>query len=184
MQNDISVVLSSVAHPRWPVDNVVANVPSTPGLYAAHADERAREELGLEVPPDDRPLYVGKSELSVLARELGMHLHDGRTGPSTLRRWIAALLRTRLTLRGVPRSPERQDYFDMCGLSDEHDRKLTEWMRARVSPAAWAAPKGTALPDIELEVIASLKLPLNLQGVVTSWTARKAARKLMADESQ
>jgi GIY-YIG catalytic domain len=79
-----------------PLDRVEGLVPDRPGLYAIHGDGNTWTGLGLGKPPDDRPLYVGKAEDSLVARDVKTHFGDGRTGQSTVRRSFAALLHDEL----------------------------------------------------------------------------------------
>jgi hypothetical protein len=44
-----------------------------PGLYAVHGEARAWDELGLEKPPDGRPLYVGRAGTLPPAELRGCH---------------------------------------------------------------------------------------------------------------
>jgi hypothetical protein len=161
-------------------------VPSRPGLYAIHGVE-AWEHLGLGRPPDARPLYVGKAEESLAARDIRTHFMDGRTGQSTVRRSLAALLARRLDLHGVPRNPARPAHFSNYGLSPGDDQKLTEWMKESLRLAVWLKPDALdmELVDIERAVLARLQPPLNLKDVLTPWTRNiKEARKLLADEAR
>lgn len=81
------------------------DVPNTAGLYAIHASAATWRQLGLDAPPDARPLYVGKAERSLASHDVHTHFDTGATGQSTVRRTLAALLRTTLSLRAAPRSP-------------------------------------------------------------------------------
>jgi hypothetical protein len=146
-------------------------------LYAVHAAPAVWVELGLGKPPDDRPLYVGKSESSLVARDLRQHFGDGRTGSSTLRRSFAALLSDRLDLHAIPRNPSKPAYFSNYGLSPADDARLTAWMRAKLRLATWPSDADTHLATIELQVIRHWKPPLNLQGVTTPWSALMSARR-------
>lgn len=83
-------VMASLVGPGHPIDTAV--VPASPGLYAIYAAADVWQQLGLGSPPDGQPLYVGKAEDSLVARDLRQHFTDGRTGSSTLRRSFAALL--------------------------------------------------------------------------------------------
>ncbi|MEW6581907.1 MAG: GIY-YIG nuclease family protein [Actinomycetota bacterium] len=170
-----------------PLSNAASAVPSCPGLYAIHADVATWAELGLGDPPDRRPLYVGKAEDSLLTRDVKTHFGDGRTGRSTVRRSFAALLHDALGLRGIPRNPAKPGYFANYGLSAAHDAALTRWMREHLELAVWPKPSTCEVPlaDIEGALLLELEPPLNLLGVVTSWTARvKAARAVMKDEAR
>jgi len=185
MFTEISVILDSLSRPRWPILDASNTLPKSLGLYATHGDARAWEELGLGPPPDSRPLYVGKAEESIAARTVGTHFGDGRTGSSTLRRSLAALLRERLALLASPRNPNKPGYFANYGLSEADDRKLTEWMSRHLLLAAWGAPKHAILRPIENAVLGVWKPPLDLKDVVTPWAAQvRAARGMMADQAR
>ena len=165
----------------------VHGVPNRPGLYAIYGDAKTWTELELGEPPDDRPLYIGKAEDSLVARDLKTHFGDGRTGQSTVRRSFAALLHDTLGLRGVPRNTAKPGYFSNYGLVGAHDAALTRWMKDRLQLAVW--PKTPAcqfsLGEIEAALLVALLPPLNLQGVITPWTTRvKAARASMAEEAR
>lgn len=164
----------------------IRNVPARPGLYSVYGDE-VWKELGLGDPPDDRPLYVGKSEDSLATRDIKTHFGDGRTGQSTLRRSFAALLAKRLELKGMPRNPDKPAHFSNYGLSPADDRKLTGWMKEHLRLAVWPKPSSLVVPlvDIERAVLSRLQPPLNLKDVDTPWAPMiKAARKALADEAR
>lgn len=170
----------------YPLSDAASTVPNRPGLYAIHAGVATWDELGLGDPPDGRPLYVGKAEDSLVARDIKTHFGDGRTGQSTVRRSFAALLHDALGLRGIPRNPAKPHHFANYGLSAAHDAALTRWMREHLELAAWPKPSTCefSLAEVEGALVLELEPPLNLQGVVTSWTARvKAARVVMANEA-
>ena len=164
-----------------------ADIPARPGLYAIFGDESVWHQLRLLNPDAARPLYVGKAEDSLVARDVKTHFGDGRTGSSTVRRSFAALLRGELGLVGIPRNLAKPSYFSNYGLSPQHDHVLTEWMRSHLRLAVWAKPVDLhlALREIELEVLKRLLPPLNLQGITTEWSAQlSAARAVMADEAR
>lgn len=170
-----------------PLAGAIGHVPAKPGLYAIHGGVGGWHELGLGEPPDARPLYAGKAEESLVARDLDTHFGDGRTGSSTVRRSFAALLHDALRLRGLPRNSAKPGYFASYGLSPEHDAALTAWMREHLMLTTWAKPADcdVGLASIECVVLARLQPPLNLQHVLTPWTAAlKAARKVMAGEAR
>jgi hypothetical protein len=177
--------LAALTDPRLPLKGAEDRVPRRPGLYAIYGGSREWEALGLGDPPDDRPLYVGKAEGSLLARDLSTHFGNGRTGQSTVRRSMAALLKNLLALTAMPRNPDKPGYFSNYGLSPKDDRKLTDWMREHLLLATWSPASAVILRTIEVQVIQTLEPSLNLTDVVTSWTAQvKAARRVMADEAR
>jgi hypothetical protein len=181
---DASALLA-LTGPRHALAEASQQVPSEPGLYAIYGSAEVWAELGLDSPPDDRPLYVGKSESSLADRDLGTHFGNGRTGWSTVRRTFAALLHDSLGLRGIPRNPANPERFANYGLSPNHDVALTTWMRAKLSIAVWPSPSGIHLASVERAVLAHRLPPLNIKDVSTGWTARvKAARAVLAAEAR
>lgn len=172
---------------RGRLEGAEDRVPNRPGLYAIFASAQTWEELSLGIPPDARPLYVGKAEDSLVTRDLKTHFGDGRTGQSTVRRSFAALLHEMLNLRGRPRNPANPGNFANYGMSPAHDAQLTRWMRDSLELSVWPKPIGCrySLGEIESAVLTELLPPLNLQGIATPWTARlKAARAVMAEEAR
>jgi hypothetical protein len=166
-----------------PIDS--AEVPNRPGLYAIHGAAGVWRQLGLGDPPDDRPLYVGKAEDSLASRDLRTHFETGKTGSSTLRRSVAALLASELGLEARPRNPEKPGYFSNYGIEPAGDARLTGWMRANLALATWAAPPGGSLHEVERSVISVFKPPLNLVGVTTPWSAMvSSARGLLAQRAR
>jgi hypothetical protein len=174
---------------RWAIADAADHVPSQPGLYAIYGDEQALAELQL-TGDSDQPLYVGKAEESLVARDLNTHfaVNSGvaaRTGSSTVRRSFAALLRDVLDLRAVPRSLANPGYFTNYGLAEGGDARLTEWMHARLTLAVWAAPVGmpVSLAAVETAVIRHFTPPINLAKNPRKLSRLTHARTLMAAEA-
>jgi hypothetical protein len=67
------VALSALSQAPQVLELARTHVPNAPGLYAIYADPSAWVELGLGEPPDARPLYVGKAESSLMARDVKTH---------------------------------------------------------------------------------------------------------------
>lgn len=154
-----------------------------PGLYALHGNGQTWTALGLGDPPDDRPLYVGKAEDSLVSRDLRTHFATGRTGQSSPRRSCAALLVDQLSLVAIPRRPENPepDKWTHYALESDGDERLTVWMREHLRLAAWPCARPVALGKLERLVMEEFKPPLNLIGVSQPWLRRvKKARAEMA----
>ena len=115
---------------------------------------------------DDALLYLGKTESSQKARDAGQHLADGKTGSSTLRRSVAALLREELNLKPQPRSKTEtsERRFTNFKLDAAGEKELTEWMVEHLSLGFLECklPK-TKLRDLEQELISIARPALNLQ---------------------
>lgn len=148
--------------------------PPKPGVCAFHGDEASWETLRL-TGYDGRALYVGKSETSLVSRDLEGHFFaepewggkaTSPTGHSTLRRSIAALLQ----FEGVPRNPAKLEprYAPMFGLSPEDDVKLGIWMQSHLQLAVWAPTHPVVLAPAEREVKTAWLPPLNLD-IETPW---------------
>ena len=178
-------VFAALQSPRFSFVDALLTLPSAPGLYAIYGDQLAWAQLRLEMPEDDPALYVGKAEDSLTRRDLETHFGDGRTGSSTVRRSFAALLRTELSLHGMPRNPEKPGYFSNYGLSPSDDAKLTQWMKDRLLIAAWPTDGSRALVDIESDVLRRWNPALNIAGVDHRWRSFVTAqRKVMADQAR
>ena len=141
-----------------------ADLPTAPGCYALVADPAVFGNLGFEAVYRQAVLYVGKSEDSVRNRVSRTHLLRDRTGSSTLRRSIGALLREDVNLQPQPRSPKRSQRditnykFDSAG-----EARLTDWIGANLRVIGLAA---SDLAATENNLISKHRPPLNLTG----WT--------------
>lgn len=137
-------------------------------------------KLGLKADSGPTALYVGKKEDSIRKRVSQAHLLESRTGSSTLRRSIGALLREKLDLRPQPRSHKRSERdithykFDPAG-----EARLSEWIEANVY--VYALPSSTPKATEE-KLIREHRPPLNLTGWANQDAAMiKSERKKCAD---
>ncbi|MEL4317952.1 GIY-YIG nuclease family protein [Leifsonia sp. YIM 134122] len=167
-----------------PIAEATSHVSPVPGLYAIHADETVWIELGLEWR-GGLPLYVGKAEDSLVARDIRTHFGAGRTGTSTIRRSFAALLREQLDLRGQPRNPENPGHFSNFGLPDADDARLSTWMNEKLRISVWAKPEtDTELVNVETAVIRAWEPPINIAKNPRKDVHLQAVRRAMADEAR
>ena len=83
----------------------IQNFSEGPGIYAIgfEGDNFPFPLETLSVTNGDI-IYIGKTNSSQKRRVLNTHFRSGRTGSSTLRRSLGALLRKELTLKPIPRS--------------------------------------------------------------------------------
>lgn len=182
----LDVVLSQLAEPAFTYKEALHQVPERPGLYAIHGSSASWRGLGLGDPPDDRPLYVGKAEASLPGRDLRQHFASGKTGSSTLRRSVAALLADGLGLVAIPRSRTGTDSAAAhYRLTDSGEVAVTDWMRSRLRIAVWVSDEKGELASLERAVLAKLQPPLNLTGVHHRYGAQvRAARKRLAAQAK
>ncbi|WP_341953781.1 GIY-YIG nuclease family protein [Salinibacterium sp. TMP30] len=180
---DLDDALRALSGATVPIAEAPAHVPDRRGLYALYAPKGAWGELGIGWR--DGPLYVGKAERSLVSRDLGTHFITGKTGSSTLRRSLAALLRDPLELVAVPRNLVKPSRFANFALEHIDDKKLTEWMWANLRIAVWAAPDSvSSLVLVERAVLARLEPPLNLKDVPNPSRMLSAARTVMASQAK
>ncbi|WP_152627171.1 GIY-YIG nuclease family protein [Streptacidiphilus melanogenes] len=184
---DKAVVCAALAAladgPRHTAKEALEVVPNEAGLYAVYGDLLAVGELAAGTV--GHPLYVGKAERSLVGRDLHTHFATGKTGSSTLRRTLAALLREPLELRAVPRNLALPDGSANYSLENSGDERLTDWMHARLRLAVWVRPGGMALDEVETAVLNALRPPLNLAKMGGLGDRRvKAARATMAAEAR
>jgi hypothetical protein len=152
-----------------------------------YGDADTWTQLGLGPPPDDRPLYVGKAERSLVSRDLRTHFATGRTGQSSPRRSYAALLPGELSLVAIPRRPENPEptKWTHYALESDGDEQLTARMLTHVRLAAWRCQHPLSLTHIERAVVASWQPPLNLAGVEHQWRAQvMSARAALARQAE
>lgn len=169
--------------PRHTAKEALEVVPNEAGLYAVHGDLLAVVELAAGAA--GHPLYVGKAERSLVGRDLRTHFATGKTGSSTLRRTLSALLREPLELRAVPRNFTRPDGSANYSLESSGDERLTEWMHARLRLSVWVRPDGVVLDEVETAVLNALRPPLNLAKMGNLSDRRvKVARAAMAEEAR
>ncbi|MFU8946433.1 GIY-YIG nuclease family protein [Mycetocola zhadangensis] len=185
--------LRGLAGQRYSIADAARHVPNVAGLYAIYAETSVWNELGIDRRGEGTPLYVGKSESSLVVRELKTHfaIDDGaaiKTGGSTVRRSFAALLREAQGFRGQPRDAAMNPkYFASFSLAHEDDRRLTAWMHQNLTLAVWAKPADLSLPlrDVEAVVLTHWMPPLNIQGVPNPLRRLRAARsRMQADAEQ
>lgn len=194
----LNAAIEHLSQPGRPISIALEFVPNTPGLYAIGAKPEVWTSLGLDARGLGFPLYVGKSESSMVDRDLKEHFGidpetTPNTGSSTVRRSFAALLRERLELQGVPRNKENPERPANYGLEDGGAPRLTSWMKANLTLACWPKPQDLdhllegdekkLLGNLEKKIIKKFDPPINILHAPTGRSALRAARALMATEA-
>ncbi|HEU0207312.1 MAG TPA: hypothetical protein VFQ74_11555 [Pseudolysinimonas sp.] len=180
----------------WGIREAPQHVASMPGLYAIHATAVTWEELGLPIRLGV-PLYVGKSEGSLVTRELEGHFASNpekpaRTGNSTVRRSFASLLRMPLQLSGRPRGHARKSAFSKADFTNyeldvDGDQRLTAWMHRQLRLSVWVMPVDLILAElgrIEVALIQRWTPPINIRDLPRKDPRLAAARRQMAAEAR
>ena len=188
--DDAPSALTALAGPPISIEMAMhGGVPDRPGLYAIYGSPGVWSTLGLGKPPDDRPLYIGKAEGSLVSRDLNTHFASGTTGRSSPRRSLAALLAAagELDLVAMPRRPNDPEpgKWTHYALESPGEQQLTDWMRRELRIAVWPARADTRLRTLETTVMRHWIPPLNLTGVTTPWSVQvKSARARMAEQAK
>ena len=112
---------------------------------------------------------------------MGTHFAAGKTGSSTVRRSLAALLTDELALVAVPRNLTKPDGSANFGLDVASEERLSAWMEQRLSLATWSKHEDAILDEIETAVVRRLRPPLNLDKVGEPRRRLREARRRMAD---
>ncbi|MCL6477509.1 MAG: hypothetical protein K6T65_03760 [Peptococcaceae bacterium] len=172
-------VLAKLDNTRAPINKLIA--PPASGVYAIFLKEGAR--LHLENLPSSGLIYVGTSS-NLSSREYDTHFASGKTGFSTLRRSIGALLKRDLKLKAVPRGTGNSlnNFRNYCFTTDGEER-LTTWMRENLEIGVCSVSGD--YNDVEAELIAELKPVLCLNGWPNPVAAYiKNLRKKCVEEAQ
>lgn len=140
-----------------------ANLPDVPGCYVFVVNPQAMRELGLKSGSSPSVLYIGKDESSIQKRVSKQHLLKNRTGSSTFRRSVGALLREDLELRPQPRSPKPSDSkrFTNYKFHPAGEDSLTEWIASNIRVCPVPSPNPVSK---EKDLIRQHQPPLNLTG--------------------
>ena len=107
-------------------------------------------------------IYVGKTEKSQKSRDANTHFKSGKTGSSTLRRSVGAILRNKLELKPIPRSQNEIKMRDFKFI-EESEKKLTKWMIKNLSLSFYEVTEGKRyLKLLENQLIELLTPILNI----------------------
>jgi len=136
---------------------------SNPGIYAiGFIGEVFPFPTGENVVNNGDIIYIGKTEKSQKSRDAQTHFKSGKTGSSTLRRSLGAILREDLGLQPIPRSKTESRMRDYKFI-EESEKQLTQWMMKNLSISFFEICEGKRLiRNAEIYIIQDLKPILNL----------------------
>ena len=155
-------VVDSIIKSIKPVSKI-EHLPEKQGIYAYFLD--STEDLK-EFGNVGDPIYVGLAEKSLHGRDTMSHLVSGKTGWSSFRRSIGAILKEKLSLIAIKRDKNGSKLRpDKYKFTEEGESRLTEWMLASLKFGYWVndSPFGKQeLRMLEEKVILKLMPKLDL----------------------
>lgn len=163
-----------------PIDQL--DLPPAPGVYARFLAREARLEQISK--PGGGAIYIGKSS-NLAERGFDTHFAPGKTGFSTLRRSIGAVLKEELALTCRPRGTgTSKTNYTNYRFDDDGEARLSEWMIENLRVGIHALDVDS-LQTHENGLIGLACPPLNLTG----WANPEAhlireLRKACADEAR
>lgn len=154
---DLVQLLADLTAVRCPVTRLAA--PASAGVYAVFLRDAATLP-GIRAGIDGL-VYIGTSS-NLAQRKFDTHFQSGKSGFSTLRRTLGALLVDDLALRPQPRGTGASDTnYRNYRFDDAGEHRLTDWMHTNLEVAV----RPVAHPsDVETRLIGHARPPLNLTG--------------------
>ncbi|NBO18145.1 MAG: hypothetical protein EBV03_02775 [Proteobacteria bacterium] len=170
---DLQEVIRHLSAPRYRHDEIPP--VSQLGVYAFHLTEPGALPIAAQ-----GLLYVGMTEDGLDARN---HFSQLRSGFSTLRRSLGALLKERLALQAVPRGKGASiQNIRNYNFTPEGEARLSIWMKNHLAYAYFVAEDDISL--LEKGLIRAMCPPLNLTGWKNPQRGEiRALRKACADEA-
>lgn len=159
---DYQVIIEDLFNKKTTFSNCVFS--TSPGIYGIYfnGDEFPDAELKLT---KGQLIYIGKSESSQLSRDKETHFRSGKTGSSTLRRTLGALLREELELLPIPRNSNdvKKGRITFYKFNDYSEQRLTLWMVENLSISYYEYPQSPkAIDFLETQMINLAKPIFNL----------------------
>lgn len=144
---------------------VLKSFSDKPGIYAVYLCGSEPLRICESLLQPCCLLYIGKTESSQQERDAEQHFASGKSGGSTLRRSLGALLRTQLKLTPQPRSQSEtsEKRFTNYKFDDAGEDRLTSWMTENLALSFYEYAKPPAeIEKLEAKLIAFAVPPLNI----------------------
>lgn len=130
---EIKEIINSFKETKASLENQT-DYPNNPGIYCFFLKDNAH--LGDFI--GEKIIYVGIAKDSLKTRDFSQHFKTGRTGSSTLRRSIGAILKEQLNLRAMPRGkPNTANRINNYNFNAPEDESLTTWMTKNLLIGYW-----------------------------------------------
>ncbi len=158
--NDDEKIVQCLEKSRTRFDPQSRELPQTGGVYAIYS---TRPTIGsFQAGNKNGLIYIGKST-DLSRRPLKDYFETGRTGFSTLRRSIEAILKQELGLIAFPRGPgQAESNIRNYKFRPQGEERLTNWMMENLEVAVY--PVLDCYAQMEEKLIGELTPTLNLQG--------------------
>ena len=154
-----------------------------PGIYAVHFMGNAFPVYALK-PSDNEIIYIGKTEKSQASRDANTHFATGKSGSSTLRRSVGALMQKGAKLKPIPRSTSEtsENRFTNYMFDVPSEKLITDWMVKNLGLSFYEFTGSTEeLDELETSLIKALKPMLNIDPKNTENPHYHAIRNLRAE---
>lgn len=142
----------------------VSTFSALPGIYALSFIGQHFPLKGF-VLPKNKIIYIGKTESSQQSRDANTHFKSGKTGSSTVRKSIGALLSQSEEIIPIIRSitdieKGRTSHYKFDAASEE---KVTQWMLDNLAVSFYEYPASKQeINELETDLITLLKPVLNI----------------------
>lgn len=136
-----------------------------PGIYAVLYFGKSKTLGAINGLKSGQIIYIGKTLSSQQSRDADTHFKSGKSGSSTLRRSIGALLRENEKFVPIPRGKGKKEKDTTNYRFDEKSEEvLTTWMLDNLGLAFFEYPKSPdAIRRLELKLLDKLCPVLNIE---------------------
>ena len=156
----IDDIIASLNKTKQPISGHM-DYPKSSGIYAFFLSDNSNlDEFGI----GRQVIYIGIAKHSLHDRDFNQHFKTGKTGSSTLRRSVGAILKCKQKFTAIPRGGVNdRKRFENYKFVEE--QKLTDWMLLNLEIGYWTPTKIISyqdLRDTEKQVTIVLKPTLDL----------------------
>ncbi|MFD0798471.1 GIY-YIG nuclease family protein [Maribacter chungangensis] len=155
-------VVNAILNSKLPMSKI-QNLPDNQGIYAYFLD--TNKDLN-EFGDIGDVIYVGLAVKSLQGRDTMTHLSSGKTGWSSFRRSLGAILKERLNLIAIKRDKNgTKPRPDKYKFTEDGELKLTQWMMTNLKFGYWENQRPfdkENLRSLEEKVILRLRPKLDL----------------------
>ncbi len=138
---EVQDIIMNLCNNHTPVKKI-KEFSKLPGIYAFFF-------IGTNFPlsdfviPKHKIVYIGKTESSQQARNCNVHFKSGKTGSSTVRKSIGALLSQTINIKPIIRSLSdvNNNRISHYKFDDQSEDIVTQWMFENLSVAFYEYPK-------------------------------------------